>query len=362
MPTLKRITEGMYLSLATWCGTLTVRSSVIERAWFHAQSNTESLTENVIYNSDVLTHVDIDEFVQTQQYTVIHKIVLGISRLQLSQYLETSTDDINKPDAQGYSPLWWASVKGNENAVRTLLSFGADPNAAGRILQTPLHVARSAQIARSLLEYNADVNARDSSGRTPLHCYSYRQMGTTSSMVEEILTGGASINGKTAAGHTALHYAAAFGNTHLIPVHFQHGVLIDDLKDSGDTALALAVRHNQIDAIRMLLESSANVSVRNKQEQSMIHIGACFGGVETLELLATCDLVGLSLSARDKKGFSASDYFKNRQDHSSDLGTAFARLISSFSEAANDLIGTLKNEQLDDTTGLDDVRTMPGAF
>lgn len=316
----------------------------------------------MIYNSDVLTYVDIDEFVQSQQYTVIHKIVLGISKLQLSQYLETSTDGINKPDTRGYSPLWWASVKGDENTVRTLLSYGADPNVAGRILQTPLHVARTAQTVRSLLEYKADVDPRDSSGRTPLHCYSYRQMGTTVSMIEEIVIGGAFINAKTASGHTALHYAAAFGNTHLIPVLLKYGIWIDDTKDSGDTALALAVRHNQIDAIRILLESSTDVSVRNKQGQSVFHIGACFGRVETLEFLATCDLAGLSLSARDKKGFSAFDYFKTRQDRSAELETAFATLMSSFPEAADDLIGTLKNQQLDETTGLDAVRTMPGAF
>ena len=305
--------------------------------------------------------MDLDEFVRSQQYTVIHKIILGISKLQLSQYLETWTDGINKPDARGYSPLWWASLKGNENAVRILLSYGADPIATGRILQTPLHVARTAQVVRSLLEYKADVDSRDSSGRTPLHCYSYPQMGTTTSIIEEIVISGASINAKTVAGHTALHYAAAFGNIHLIPVLFKYGILIDDTKDSGDTALALAVRHNQMDAIRMLLASSADISVRNKQEQSAIHIGACFGRVETLELLATCDLAGISLSTRDKKGLSAFDYFKTRQDRSSESETAFTKLISSFPGAANDPIG-MGDEQLDDNTGLDEVRTIPGAF
>ena len=362
MPMLRQTMEGMCLRFTTWYSILIIRSSVVERVWVQVQSQTKSLAEDAIYNCDTLTYMDIDEYLLSQQYTVIHKIVLGISKLWLSQYLETSTNGIDEPDARGYSPLWWASKKGDENTVRTLLRYGADPNAAGGILQTPLHVAQTAQVVRGLLEYKADVDSRDSSGRTPLHCYSYRQRGSNVSIIEEIMIGGAFINAKTVSGHTALHYAAAFGNIHLIPVLLKYGILIDDTKDSGDTALALAVRHNQIDAIKILLESSADVSVRNKQEQSVLHIGACFGRVGTLEFLATCDLAGLDPSARDKKEFSAFDYFESRQDRSAELETAFATLMSFFPEAADDIIGTLESQQLVKPTGLNTVRTMPGAF
>lgn len=279
-------------------------SSVVERAWLQAQSDAKTPMANVVYDSDVLTHVDIDDFVQSQQYTPVHKIVLGLSKLQLRQYLETSTDGIDTPDAPGYTPLLWACLKRDTRTVRTLLTYGADPNAVGRILQTPLHVARTPEIVRCLLEYNANVDAQDTSGRTPLHSFSYRQISTGPSVIAEILARGASINSKTLAGHTALHYAAAFGNNQLIPVLFERGISINETKVTGDTSLALAVRHNQVNTMKLLMEKSADISVRNEQGQSILHIAACFGRVETLEYLATCYLGGLSLSKRDKRGLN----------------------------------------------------------
>ena len=337
-------------------------SSVVERAWFHSQSTAKSFTESVIYDSEVLTQVDLHDYVQSQQYTPIHKIILGLSKLQLSPYLDTSTDGINAPDASGGTPLIWASVKGNDAAIRLLLDYGADPNMAGRMKQTPLHIARSSQVVRTLLDDGADIEARDTAGRTPLHTYCYRQMATDPSVVKEILAGGALINSKTTAGHTALHYAAAFGNTHLIPILIENGILLDETKNSGDTALALAVRHNQVGAIKLLLRSSADVGVHNEQGQSVVHIGACFGRVGTLEALTTCDLTGLSLTTKDKTGFSALDYFGNRQDLSLDLETAFAELVACFPAPSDDQIGIVEEVQLDDVTAMDEVQHMPGAF
>jgi ankyrin repeat protein len=334
----------------------------VERAWFYAQINAKSFTESVVYDSDVLTQIDLYEFVQSQQYTPIHKIILGLSKLQLSQYLETSTDGINTPDGAGHTPLFWASAKGNNAAVRLLLDYGADPNMGGRIMQTPLHIARTSQVVRSLLDYGADTEARDTSGRTPLHSYSYRHTAAAPSVIEEIVAGGAYINAKTTAGHTALHYAAAFGNTNLIPVLFENGISLDETKISGDTALALAVRHNQVDAIKLLLQSSANVGVHNEQGQSVVHIGACFGQVGTLEALATCDLTDLSLTTKDKRRFSPLDYFENRQVRSLELEAAFAKLVACFSAPGDDQNGVVENVQLDEITGMDEVRPMPGAF
>jgi hypothetical protein len=161
-----------------------------------------------------------------------------------------------------------------------------------------------------------DTEARDTSGRTRLYNYSYHQTATDPSVIEEFLAGGAYINAKTTAGHTALHYVAAFGNTHFIPILCEHGISLDEIKNSGDTSLALAVRHKQVDVIRLVLQRSANAALQNEQDQCVIHIGACLKQVKTLKTLATCDLDGLCLTSKDKRGFRSLDYFESGEDRS----------------------------------------------
>jgi hypothetical protein len=63
-----------------------------------------------------------------------------------------------------------AAAGGNEEIVRQLLAWGADPNAPSPIGQTPLMCAagvnNSTAVARRLIAAGADVNARDNRGRT----------------------------------------------------------------------------------------------------------------------------------------------------------------------------------------------------
>ncbi len=57
--------------------------------------------------------------------------------------------------------LFEAAAKGDLQTVRSLAGKGANVNARNAMGETPLHVAKSEEVARFLMERGADVNARD---------------------------------------------------------------------------------------------------------------------------------------------------------------------------------------------------------
>ena len=64
--------------------------------------------------------------------------------------------DVNSLDYCDYTPLHIAAKAGSESNVAILLQHGADPNTTGARNKTPLHKARTLQIAKMLLEHGAD--------------------------------------------------------------------------------------------------------------------------------------------------------------------------------------------------------------
>jgi ankyrin repeat protein len=64
--------------------------------------------------------------------------------------------------------LFNAARKGSINTVRQHLAAGTDVNAKDKFRSTPLHLARTKEIAELLIAKGADVNAKDAIGKTPL--------------------------------------------------------------------------------------------------------------------------------------------------------------------------------------------------
>lgn len=90
--------------------------------------------------------------------------------------------NVNKKDAQGFSPLYYAAYEKNVDMVRTLVSNGADVNSKTAVGNTPLHVvlAKSsdtgskrnkdtsdAEIIKILLDNGADITITNQGRKTP---------------------------------------------------------------------------------------------------------------------------------------------------------------------------------------------------
>ena len=100
----------------------------------------------------------------------------AIMNLDAVQVLLEYKADINLPNKEGKTPLYWilAHCSGEGklvDMVRRLLGHGADPNICNNDHRTPLHEASShglLEAARLLLSHGAKVDEKDKKGRTPL--------------------------------------------------------------------------------------------------------------------------------------------------------------------------------------------------
>ncbi|XP_041067988.1 receptor-interacting serine/threonine-protein kinase 4 [Carcharodon carcharias] len=219
----------------------------------------------------------------------------------------------------GMSLLHYAVQLGNEEAVRLLLLYNANPNIPNKRGSTPLHLAAEKNlkiIAELLLGKKVNINAKDEDQWTPLHFAAQSGEETLSRL---LLDRNASTNEVDFEGRTALHVACqhshenvvrvllsrganaqAKGKDNWTPLHFaawqgHHTItklLIKQAEASGDvltadgrTPLHLAAQRGHYRAARILLEFKSTVNRKTSSQQTPLHLAAEAGHTSTSRLL-----------------------------------------------------------------------------
>ena len=127
-------------------------------------------------------------------------------------------------DFEGYTPLCWACLSGNINAVRALLLVGADPNSQKSFEKTTPLIAVSSRniktrsrqdytnesrIVTALLNAGADVTLQDANGCTALHyLLAQEHQLTTARLILAKATKRIDLSNKN--GWTLLHCCASY--------------------------------------------------------------------------------------------------------------------------------------------------------
>ncbi|KAI0408200.1 ankyrin repeat-containing domain protein [Xylaria palmicola] len=162
-------------------------------------------------------------------FTSLHYVVIGLEKADLRQQLRLHGVNVDSADAFGRSPLHWAVITGDINAVEALIEYGASTTCVDKQQMTPLHAVYlappSSQVrcGRLLVDSGADVDALDAWKRTPIRI------------------------------------AAGFNNTSLefLKMLVQKGADINH--EYGNTPILEAIYHNKPQKLRMLLEHGANI-------------------------------------------------------------------------------------------------------
>ena len=202
-------------------------------------------------------------------------------QLEIACMLVERKADVDSLNSEGLTPLHQASGGWREQCldiVRLLLCHGANVDVCDDHRNTALHFAASdgrLEVARALLEHKADVNALNKDGLTPLHRTFKRARGD---IVWLLLNHGADAKGHDESGNTLLHLAALTGDLELARISLER--IADTINSQNDdelTALLLALKRENLDVARLLLDHNADVNVRDKRGNTPLHVAVSTG-------------------------------------------------------------------------------------
>ena len=180
-------------------------------------------------------------------YTPMHYICVNGNEEMVQRFLSAGAD-VNLCSHKGDSPLHAAVISNHTKIVETLLNAGADPNLASENNDTFLHLAcmvGNEKIVQLLIKAKAVVNALSTRGHTPL-CIAASKGHTK--IVEMLLTAGASTELQSnSRGWTPIFFAAAGGHSDIVSLLLEHKAIIkQDINGQDLQSVASSMGHPEI--------------------------------------------------------------------------------------------------------------------
>jgi ankyrin repeat protein len=168
--------------------------------------------------------------------------------------------DVNAAQPDGTTALHWAVYNDDADTARLLVKSGANVNAANRYGVPPLFLActnGNAALVKLLLDAGANANASLEGGETALMTAS--RAGNVET-VKALLARGANPNARERLDQTAIMWASAEGHAAVVQALVDAGADTRAKLKSGFTPLFFAVREGHIDVARTLLKTNVNVN------------------------------------------------------------------------------------------------------
>ncbi|CAB3229398.1 unnamed protein product [Arctia plantaginis] len=189
---------------------------------------------------------------------------------------------------------------GSKEAVKVLLKAGASAISLNSNGLTPLHICVSRKLKKILqllanFEHSNQhtqvevVDAKDKNGETFLGAAVRAQWIDG---VRVAVGAGANVFIQANDGNSPFHFAAALGNVQIFETLLTVAKYSIDLPNQeGQTALSIAVAHNHLNIVKLLLSNGASF-VNNKPNGdncNVVHIAAEHGHVKILSFLLNCN-------------------------------------------------------------------------
>ncbi|OCT49282.1 ankyrin [Cladophialophora carrionii] len=139
------------------------------------------------------------------------------------------------------------------------------------------------QAVQALLAQDPDsINSLDEDGQPPLHVAVQENQ---KSIIEYLLSRGASIETVGYHGWRALHIAASLGDVDLVELCLAHGAKIDTRTHTNQTPLHKAASSRSVAVVRRILSAGANPEAKNDHGMTALHIAANQNDIDIVRML-----------------------------------------------------------------------------
>jgi ankyrin repeat protein len=234
------------------------------------------------------------DWVDEQNFTVLHKIATGLSMADLEENLLPHLDKIDALDAMGRTALTWAAARADSHAVALLLAHGADPNVLD--IQWTNAVSYAAErnhltCVRLLLEAGAapdPILPKGVSVGSALNCASRSNCDPL--VLKTLLDFGADTEASGVEKITPLIHTARTDNVNFAMLLLEYGADINAATAAGQTALTTAITLNSHNVLRLLLDRWYEYSTCPRlRGPNLLETAALYADIETIKILTATD-------------------------------------------------------------------------
>lgn len=258
------------------------------------------------------------DFDELYDFSPLHNAVLGLTSRSLEDTICAEPTLLDQKDRSNKTALSWAALKGDQEAVRIILSHRPDLNTQDSMGRSPLAYAvqGSRECADLLLQAGADIHTRTSNIASVLHLA--LQGGVERSellrLVKSIVQAGVDVDAKNLRGENALYVAAELDMVAIVEYLIKHEADPSICTKSGSNPLYAAAQRNAHSMVSLLLQEKQDHTETLEDNGTFMHLAAEFADTETLRLLSQGHLQHRDINVKNRAGITPIQLALQRKD------------------------------------------------
>jgi len=208
---------------------------------------------------------------------IMHILAAGKYNGKTITAFSTYGININKKDSSGLTPLM-AAISGKrwEN-VQPLIEAGADfkfTDSAGKTLLVMAIDTKNPSLASFLIGKGIDVKKKDTSGKTALLYAAGLKGKEWDKILTQIIQGGGNVNETDSSGSSAAGAAIDSWNSSGFSTLLDNGLNVNIKEHGTDPIVLYAYKKNVKSAFTELVKRGADISLKDGEGNSMLHLTA----------------------------------------------------------------------------------------